>query len=152
MKTIIQLSIVLLITGITFSCNEHSEKDHNNTEEIEAEDHHEHGEGLRLDHGSRWIANLETTQGVNNMITLMDEFSEKENTDAYALLTEKLKAEFTMIFEKCTMEGESHHQLHNFLVPVKELLKGLQSSDLNVCKNSYSKLDSHLDEYQKYFE
>jgi hypothetical protein len=98
------------------------------------------------------LANKETTTRVNNMIGLMRVFSEKEEVAAYGQLTKDLKAEFSMIFKKCTMTGESHNQLHHFLVPIKELFKNLSSSKLSTCKESYAKLQTHLNGYKTYFD
>jgi len=86
------------------------------------------------------------------MINIVSLFSEKDNAKAYGKLTEELKSEFTMIFQKCTMTGEAHNQLHNFLVPIKNIFETLPSSDLKECQESYAKLNTHLKEYKKYFK
>lgn len=107
---------------------------------------------LKLNNGQLWAANEETTDGVNNMITLMNSFSEKENVASYAQLTENLTLEFTTIFQKCTMKGEAHNQLHNFLIPIKNLFPYLSSNNIDTCKDAFTKLNAHLNIYKNYFE
>ena len=51
---------------------------------------------LVLNEGLRWEANAETTEGVNNMIALMSDFSDSDNLEAYAPLKASLEAEFKM--------------------------------------------------------
>ena len=153
------LKIVLLAAVIVlYSCGNQKKKNINTpqTEEdskIEVvESHKGTGIEMSLDQGKLWEANKETTDGVQNMIKLMKNFSEKQQVDAYEKLTEKLKQEFAMIFEKCTMKGEAHNQLHNFLIPIKGLFGELSSKDLNKCKKSFNKLNMHLAVYKSYFE
>ena len=61
------IKLIPVFAGIVFatSCGHHQESP------------------LSLDNGKPWIANPETTMGVNNMIGLMDAFTDKENVTAY---------------------------------------------------------------------
>ena len=86
------------------------------------------------------------------MQLLLNNFSDKESAEAYSNLEQNLKVEFTNIFSKCTMTGESHNQLHNFLKPMLKYFEGLSSGDLKVCKKNYNALNEHLKEYSNYFE
>ena len=86
------------------------------------------------------------------MISLMNSFTEKENLDAYAILKQNLEAEFGKIITECTMEGEPHNQLHNYLIPITKVFKGLNSSELNTCKENFEKLNKHLATYSEFFE
>ncbi len=150
MKNTIQIALALFISITTTSCNQPSENNETTTSKVE--EHQDHNEGLQLDDGKRWIANAETTDGINNMIALLDSFSEKENLAAYGKLSEDLQSEFNLIIQKCTMKGESHNQLHNFILPMKDLFQGISSSELSTCKANYDELKNHLNEYQKFFE
>ena len=53
---------------------------------------------IQLDNGKRWIANPETKTGIENMISIISSFEEKDNVDGFGPLTESLKSEFSMIF------------------------------------------------------
>jgi len=156
-KSVIKI-ILLAAVVVLYSCGNKSKetKETSNTPEtpkVEAVESHEGtGMELSLNEGKLWKANVETTVGVKNMIDLLKNFKEKDNLASYGKLTESLKQEFAMIFEKCTMKGEAHNQLHNFLIPIKDLFKGLASEDINTCKESFNKLNTHLVVYKSFFE
>jgi hypothetical protein len=107
---------------------------------------------VQLNGKNKWVANPETTSGIKKMQYLMSTLSDKESTKAYASLKEELQTEFTNIFNKCTMKGEAHNQLHNYLKPMIGIFEGLESTDLNVCKTNFNLMHTHLDKYKNYFE
>jgi hypothetical protein len=107
---------------------------------------------VQLNNGTKWQANPETTTGINNMIQILSDFQEGENASDYVMLKKNLEAEFTMIFEKCTMTGDAHDQLHNYLMPLKDLLAKLESSDAIVSSTVVADTDEHLQLYGEYFE
>lgn len=99
----------------------------------------------------RWMANPETTSGIKNMIRILNAFVEGEGVEPYAQLKKELEKELADIFKNCTMKGEAHNELHNFLMPVKEYLEELDSDDPGVCKMAYKKLSKHLAQYSTHF-
>jgi hypothetical protein len=148
-----QLIFAIIVLIITISCgNKNDKKEEQSKTPPTEKQEHESDAVLQLNNGNLWQANSETTDGINNMITLMNTFSEKETVSAYATLKQNLEKEFGTIITKCSMTGESHNQLHNFLIPMKSLFKGLESSELTTCKESYNTLNKHLLEYSTYFE
>jgi hypothetical protein len=151
MKKVIKNVLVLIISVFVISCGHRSENNHDHSKSEQTSEHHHEGE-LSLDNGKPWLANPETTTGINNMIELMNSFSDKKNIDAYSTLKNSLESEFNFIFKNCTMKGEAHNQLHNYLLPMKELFDGIGSSDQNTCKTNFDKLNKHLAEYLNYFE
>ncbi|MDC1265540.1 hypothetical protein N8009_01965 [Flavobacteriaceae bacterium] len=143
-NTILKLTLILAIAFVS-SCRKDAKQ---KTDELNLSEQN----GIALNDGNRWIANPETTEGIKNIMKIMNTFNEKEDINSYATLTESLKSEFSMVFEKCTMKGEAHNQLHNFLIPINDLFEPLASSDLKKCQESYDKLNSHLKVYQTYFK
>ena len=143
-NTILKVTLILVI-AFSFSCRKEAKQ---KTDEL----HLHEQNGIKLNDGKRWLANFETTEGVDNMQKIMNSFTEKASIKAYATLSESLKSEFSMVFEKCTMKGEAHNQLHNFLIPINDLFAPLASSNLKECQESYNKLNSHLKVYQTYFK
>lgn len=151
MKKLIKLSLGLLAIGLVFvGCGNPKQKkeSHSKTEEVET---HEKGTPIQLYNGNLWIANPETSTGIKNMIALMQTFSDTESASAYATLKDSLEVQFKSILTQCTMTGEAHNQLHNYLLPMKDLFKELGSSDLNTCKKSFNTLNKHLKQYANYF-
>ena len=145
-KHLIFTAIALL--SITVSCKNITEKDKQGKADSETIPHHDHGtiEGVVLDNGKKWAANPETNQGIEAMIQLINNISPNENAEK---LKTSLENEFQTIFQKCTMKGEAHEQLHNYLLPLKEKLNGI-NSPLDTAKINEIKI--YLSEYQNYFK
>lgn len=130
----------LLILGMmAWACNNPTGHDHGNHQESapaeEAHDHadehgdeHSNDQTLRLNGDQRWEANPETTEGIKNMQSLI-----KAQLDAGAIdlqvLKPALEQEFSLIFKRCTMTGEAHNQLHNYLIPLKSLLEEMDGNE-----------------------
>ncbi len=115
---------------------------------------HEHAKqssAVTLDNGKKWVANAETSEGIKKMIQLTESVPGNANLHDYHALKEKLEAEFSMILSKCTMTGEAHNQLHNYLLPMKGMFEGLNSPDISVCVKSLEELKQHLGEYDDFF-
>ena len=141
LKSISYFALVLVI----FACGEKHDHSDNEKTVYSIPD-------LELNNNALWKANTETTDGIFGMIGLMDSFSDKENVSAYNELAGSLNKEFNGIFKNCTMTGAAHDQLHNYLLPLKEIMEGLRSSELNICKASFADLEHHLGLYFEFFE
>jgi len=153
MKKINLLIILITVVTVTISCGDIKKKKQEEPKTQKTEEvHHKSENILQLNNGNLWEANSETTTGINNMISLMNSFTEKENLEAYAILKQNLEAEFGTIITECTMEGESHNQLHNYLIPMKEAFDGIGSDNIVTCKTSFEELNKHLNTYSKFFE
>jgi hypothetical protein len=107
---------------------------------------------VELNHGEKWEANSETTQGVAKMIVLMDGMKKNPKVEDYQNLSKKMENEFALIFKRCTMKGEAHNQLHNYLIPLKDYIKGLQNNNLEECGKVYQNINNHLEAYGNYFK
>ncbi len=150
------INAILFVAALMFaiSCGQHSENKNDNDKAstvADEEQHHATDIGVSLDNGKPWIANPETTSGIKNMIKLTKSFTDKESLEAFAILNKNLIEEFNEIFKQCTMTGEAHNQLHNYLHPLKGIIDDIGSSDIEKCRKSFDKLQKHLAEYSKYF-
>ncbi|UTW60991.1 hypothetical protein KFE98_13295 [bacterium SCSIO 12741] len=153
---------VLVAVFFLSSCGDgHNDHGHSHDANKEAAHGHEHHEsshehsaesGVQLNDGARWSANAETTSGIANMNALIADFADWENTEACSELNASLEEEFTGIFKNCTMTGEAHNQLHNYLIPMKDLLKRMQSEEVEEREEAGKKLVHHLGTYQQFFE
>ncbi|UTW66051.1 hypothetical protein KFE94_15545 [bacterium SCSIO 12643] len=99
-----------------------------------------------------WKANIETTQGFTKMYEMVSEFSDFENVEAYTQLKENLMVEYKLIFKNCTMKGEAHERLHDYIMPFSGWFKGLSSGELETCKSSYDAIKLQLEDYSNHFE
>jgi hypothetical protein len=99
-----------------------------------------------------WDANIETTIGFNNMIKIMDKFTGTDEVESYSQLVSDLKVEYNLIFKNCTMTGEAHDHLHDYIMPFSGYLKGLKSGDLETAQNSFKEMRAHLGDYKNRFK
>lgn len=103
---------------------------------------------VKLDNGEKWIANIETNEGIDNMLAMVKTEESKEAPD-YITLKGSLDKEFNVVLEKCTMTGESHDQLHNYLLPLKAKIDKL---DANSSKDAIEDIKNYLLTYHDYFK
>jgi hypothetical protein len=114
-----------------------------------AEVHHHEGENVvLLDGGKKWLANAETTQGIQAMMGVIETYQANPTSDVKQL-KENLERELTGIFQKCTMKGDSHDQLHNYLLPLREKLKVLANAE---DEHTVEEIKLYLETYKDYFE
>lgn len=148
-KTILSIAVV---SALLVSCNEtkHKHETHETTEGVHEHDastefNQSEAEGLvnhekmvpdvqainnfwvndiKLDNGTKWQANIETTTGVEKMLSLVKS-SEAKTVEDYHTLASKLNEYKNEVVKKCTMKGASHDNLHIFLHPLIEKIEAL---------------------------
>lgn len=155
MKTIFKINLLFLALS-ALACNNPTGHNHATEEEPAATEateshHHDHGDDqtLRLNGEQRWEANVETTEGIQNMQALIQNQLASGTVDL-TTLKPALEEEFSLIFKRCTMTGEAHNQLHNYLIPLKGMLKGMEGNeDPNHVVNQ---LNEYLEKYFLFFE
>lgn len=103
---------------------------------------------LSLNNGKRWQANNETTKGISAMIHILDSTTLKETlvTNVKVLL----EKEFDLLVANCTMKGEPHNQLHNYILPLKEKIEHLDENKGH--RSGVDNVHTHLQAYSEYFE
>ncbi len=153
-KFLLPVSLLLLV-----ACNSQQtekEENHENHQQSEMKDDqkvdkekHEASENkVLLDNGKKWKANAETITGISNMTALVQNgiMGKIEG----AKLHDTLQVAFKTIFDKCTMTGESHNQLHNFLLPLKGQLDKLKTASSEM--ETLEEMLEHLSTFKNYFE
>ena len=142
-KVLYALSVILMISCQSSTTNEVEAKNENGKQN--KAEHHHHDEPLKvsLNDGKRWKANLETTQGIANMQELVSTFS--TDKASYNQLHMELVEEFKLIFKRCTMKGEAHDQLHNYLIPLKGMID-------NISDDNIREIQDYLATYSTYFK
>lgn len=146
MKTHLFPALALTIILMGAACSP-VEAPHRHAHEEEAPGHAgEEGVAVQLDHGRTWEANEETTQGMEAMASIAAGYDPAIGDGV--VLKEELAAEFQEIFAKCTMTGEAHRQLHNYLLPLKKMLDGLGDEPTD---GQMDTLRRYLDTYGNYF-
>jgi hypothetical protein len=113
----------------------------------------EHGGpgSLQLNNGAKWQANPETSAGIAQMKMHVKELSANPTEADYDALKRKLVAELNLVFQKCTMTGESHNQLHHYLLPLKELIDDLDEGSVDKSAKVLEQIRNTLNNYDYYF-
>ncbi|MBK9761969.1 MAG: hypothetical protein IPO87_01085 [Flavobacteriales bacterium] len=156
--TLTAFALVLFTIGCNNATRETADAGQQHTDSFQQVEH-DHADGdqenleskseipkVVLDYGKRWIANKETTDGIANMSGMIDKY-DRTNGDPKALKA-GLEEEFALIFERCTMTGESHNQLHNYLLPIHQ-----EMSDIDFSKSEeLDELKAYLGTYKNYLE
>ncbi|HHH50681.1 MAG TPA: hypothetical protein ENK52_06860 [Saprospiraceae bacterium] len=98
---------------------------------------------LELNKGEKWVANAATTKAINNMLTIVSK--PNLSTDEFQ---EQMNNEFNLIFKNCTMKGEAHRQLHNFLLALKSKINQLDKNSTADKKELTNYLQSYFDYFK----
>ncbi len=116
------------------------------------EQNHQHADksgAITLDQGQKWEANPETTEGIANMQTILNNAKEQD-VDLLQLHTD-LEGAFQNIFKQCTMTGEAHEHLHDYLIPIQDHLGNLLSASPGEEMNVVDSFLEYLSTYENYF-
>lgn len=130
-------NIIIAFFGIALltSCN----SDHNST-------------NISLNNGEKWEVNDEMKPHIERGKELVDEYKAQNDGD-YQKLAENLKAQNSELIQSCTMKGESHDELHNWLHPHMQLIDSLSKANSEEeAKEIVSEIDKSFSTYQNYFE
>ena len=159
-KTILTATI---ISALLVGCNETKSKE-NHSETMHTEKSHDkHGDevavmgnswtnDIKLDKGSKWDANLETTESVMKMTSIIANNPTKIVEDYHSLSTE-LNEVKNYLVKNCTMEGASHDNLHVFLHPLIEKIGALgKVTNVEEGEKIKNSIKENLDAYSKFFQ
>lgn len=107
---------------------------------------------IKLDNGNKWMANLETTQGVNEMLGLLKD-NNPRTVEEYHQLASKLEDTKNVLVKECTMEGPSHDNLHIFLNPLIGKIDELgKVTTMEKGNEIIASIQENLNEYNNYFK
>lgn len=151
------LFLLLLVSGVWItSCKQDAatqQSPENTMTPSTSEAEETHSESVvQLNQGQKWQANAETTQGITAMQNSISGMSSSPVAADFTKLKESLQGDFNLIFEKCTMTGEAHNQLHNFLGPLKHLLETIDSGTPEENAKAVEQVKLHLETYATYFQ
>jgi hypothetical protein len=156
MKKSAILGLVLLTSLL--GCKEAQKEETIITEQTAVEQKEDaHGEQnnwmsqIQLDKESKWKANIETTEGIQAMSSRIAE-DESNSIKHYKKLASDLNDLKNNIIKECTMEGESHDNLHVFLVPLVDKIEALgEVNSVHEGAEITKDIREHLEVYYNYF-
>ena len=117
----------------------------------EKHEHDEHGEGIELNNGEKWVVNDEMKPYVNKGEGLVTTYLTANQTD-YVALAKKLKNENDALIKSCTMKGKDHDELHKWLEPHLALVAQLETEkDAAKATETVTHLQKSYVAYHQYF-
>ncbi len=128
--------------------DEHHEMAENHAHENEA---HEH-EALSLNNGEKWAINEEMQPHVLAQEELIKEYIASQSDD-HKTLADQMIEENTNLINSCTMEGESHDELHKWLHPHMELLDALKEAESEEkAEEKVNEIEQSFVTFHEYFQ
>ncbi|HCM75648.1 MAG TPA: hypothetical protein DIS90_04665 [Cytophagales bacterium] len=116
-------------------------------EQHEDQEEHVASAVVQLNNGNKWEANIETTQGIETLKQMVEVELAMSAPESITLKSKMLE-EFTNILNRCTMKGEAHEQLHNYLLPLKADIEGLSEP---ATEAELTKIKNYLNTYYQFF-
>lgn len=138
---------------IFWSCNTPSEKSISDAKtENNTEHHHDAAdETIELNNGVKWVVNEEMKPFIAKGSELVEGYIRENKTD-YKELAQQLKEQNNQLIKSCTMDGQSHDELHKWLHPHLKLVKDLEKEeDMKKANEIISKLQHSYQQYHQYF-
>ena len=107
---------------------------------------------IELNNGSKWQANLETNEGVERMKNSLKTQS-TNNLEDYSKLVELLNVDKNYVIKNCTMKGDSHDNLHVWLMPLIEKIEALsEAKTLEEAAKLKKSIEENVNAYDTYFQ
>ncbi len=147
MKNILWLCVIALIIGSCADLSTEQEADTDTTVQDDLHKSHEHehatehdmheehahetldsDEELSLNNGKQWIVNEEMKPFVKAGEETLNDYVSNSSTD-YIALAQSLKATNDKLIKSCTMKGQSHQELHKWLIPHLDLVSALKEAE-----------------------
>ncbi len=153
MKTI-TISLIA-ISLFLYSCgNTIKEKSKEQSETVTHEEHQHNDEmkSIELNNGVKWKVDDSMIIHIRNMEGDVNAFEVKSTND-YVGLAEKIKSNIELLASNCTMKGQSHDELHKWLLPFIELSDEFSDSKKEQESAAvYQKIKTSFILFNTYFE
>ena len=155
-STLVKSGMIALLSlgAIATSCG-HRHGDEHDHEAMESEaSHHHEGDGgsLQLNDGEKWEADEHTISLVEEMKSELSAY-DKAGKEEYHVLADTLTRQLNTLIVGCTMTGPAHEELHKWLVPVTENIKGLGGAQVaSDARGEIIELEKSLSAFDDFFE
>jgi hypothetical protein len=125
-------------------------------------EHHEHETSgiytnawtseINLNNGSKWQANAETNEGVKKMEDVLKTFK-TTTIDDYHELANQLNSSKNFVIKNCTMKGDSHDNLHVWLLPLMDKIEALSEvKAIDEAAKLKQSIYENVNAYNTYFQ
>ncbi len=145
-----ELIVLTALLSLLFSnCTSDEKNSHNESESTNAHQTMKHEAPILLNDGNKWKVNEEMLPHIEKSELVFKNFKEED----YQMLSEEMMKHTNNLIQSCTMDGESHDELHKWLHPHIELIKELgKSSNKEEGSRIYNQLNKSFATFHKFFE
>ncbi|WP_020537301.1 hypothetical protein [Lewinella cohaerens] len=104
---------------------------------------------IALNNGQKWEVNTEMTPYILDAEKMLNE----SDSNDYATLAKRLKEQNDGLIKSCTMNGESHDELHKWLHPHIQLVEALsKAKNQQEAEKTIAQLKESFQTYNTYFQ
>lgn len=148
--TLMTISALLLLTGC--KNREHTVEPRPEDETLaESPDTSRWEDDIQLNQGAPWEMNRETTEGIRNMSSMLEN-TPARTVEEYRELGNALEEQRKNIYRTNNQEGPSNDNLKIYLGPLNEKIRQLQEvRSIEEGSRLKSELEKHLYTYSNYF-
>lgn len=147
-----QTFFIFLSAFLLLSCQNKETKTNVEQEKVVEEPHSFSDSPLYLNNGKPWLINEEMKPHISRGEEALKTYIDKKDTD-YKNLSQTLNDENKKLIESCTMTGESHEVLHEWLSPHLELATELENAkSQKEAEKTVQKLHASFETLHKYFK
>ena len=147
--------LISVISLFLFSCgNTSNEKSKEQTETVTHEEHQHNAEiqTIELNNGEKWKVDANMITHIRNMENDVNSFANVEKKD-YKSLAEKLQSNIDLLTSNCTMKGKAHDELHKWLLPYIDMVKGLsEAKDETEASKQFKNIQTSFTTFNQYFQ
>ncbi|QHI36933.1 hypothetical protein IMCC3317_23030 [Kordia antarctica] len=109
-------------------------------------------EEIKMNNGAKWQANAETNEGVKNMQNSI-KIQKTSTLKEYQKLAEQLNKDISYVIKKCSMKGDSHNNLHVWLLPLMEKIEALsEAKTVEEASKLKHSIEENINGYNTYFQ
>lgn len=107
---------------------------------------------IKLDNGEKWSVNDEMKPHIEQGSKILNDYLTQKGNN-YQKLAGDLKNQNDQLVKSCTMKGESHDELHKWLLPHIALVQKLEESkDPQQAATVVEQLEQSFKTYQNHFK
>jgi len=141
---------VVIASILVYGCYNQTNSEVENTHKLE--DNQPSGsEKIQLNQGEKWIINKDMKPFILEAENMLNDYI-NSNSSNFKTLAAQLKEKNSGLIKSCTMQGQSHDELHKWLLPHIELIKKLEQCDIaDDAEYLIVEVKKSFEKFHKYF-
>jgi len=156
LQRILNTPLQYLLLSACFFLGACSHFEHHHHSDVETSDHSDtladisKPLNIKLNGDNKWLMDAHTRSVTFEMVNRFSSLDiEQQDQEALIHLGEQLNQDLDTLIQGCTMKGDEHNALHEFLISFMPALQKLKTSG---SVDSAKHVEHLLTEYQQYFE